>query len=181
MHGKKSFIFSQLWALGRAAEPEVIQEEQLDYIAPSDIALDDWPKPRALTTKGRTNDDLVSLLVSLNIWVSGVEIQEYVQMYATAASNAVSIAGFDGVEIHGANGYLVDQFTQDVSNTRTDEYGGSIENRVRFALEVIEAVVKAVGEKKVGIRLSPWGRFQGTILKLTVGFAMLNTLSNENG
>ena len=113
--------------------------------------------------------------------VSGVEIQEHVQMYATAASNAVSIAGFDGVEIHGANGYLVDQFTQDVSNTRTDEYGGSIENRVRFALEVIEAVVKAVGEKKVGIRLSPWGRFQGTILKLTVGFAMLNTLSNENG
>lgn len=113
--------------------------------------------------------------------VSGVEIQEYVQMYATAASNAVSIAGFDGVEIHGANGYLVDQFTQDVSNTRTDEYGGSIENRVRFALEVIEAVVKAVGEKKVGIRLSPWGRFQGTILKLTMGFVMLNTLSNENG
>ena len=72
--------------------------------------------------------------------VSGVEIQEYVQMYATAASNAVSIAGFDGVEIHGANGYLVDQFTQDVSNTRTDEYGGSFENRTRLSLEIVDAV-----------------------------------------
>ena len=89
------------------------------------------------------------------------EIEEYVQFYATAASNAVNIAGFDGVEIHGANGYLVDQFLQDASNTRTDKYGGSIENRARFALEVIEATVKVVGQKKVGLRLSPWGRFAG--------------------
>lgn len=82
-------------------------------------------------------------------------------MYATAAANAVHRAGFDGVEIHGANGYLVDQFTQDVSNNRTDEYGGSIENRTRFALEIVEAVTKAVGADRTGIRLSPWGSFGG--------------------
>ena len=69
-------------------------------------------------------------------------------------------AGFDGVEIHGANGYFVDQFTQDVSNKRTDEYGGSIENRCRFALEIIDAVSDAVGENKVAFRISPWSTFQ---------------------
>ena len=70
-------------------------------------------------------------------------------------------AGFDGVEIHGANGYLIDQFTQDITNTRTDGYGGSIENRCRFALEVVSAVCEAIGESKTAIRLSPWSRFQG--------------------
>ena len=70
-------------------------------------------------------------------------------------------AGFDGVEIRGANGYLIDQFTQDVSNNRTDEYGGSIEKRGRFALEVVDAVAKEVGANRTGIRLSPWGEFGG--------------------
>ena len=81
--------------------------------------------------------------------------------YAQAARNAVERAGFDGVEIHGANGYLVDQFTQDVSNTRTDAYGGSVENRCRFALEVVRAVCDAVGESRTAIRRSPWSTFQG--------------------
>ena len=90
-----------------------------------------------------------------------IDILEYVQMYATAASNAVHIAGFDGVEIHAANGYLIDQFLQDTSNARTDEYGGSVENRSRFGLRIIDEVVKAVGEERTGVRLSPWNRFQG--------------------
>lgn len=90
------------------------------------------------------------------------EIQEFVHLYSTAASNAVHKAGFDGVEIHGANGYLVDQFIQDVSNDRTDDYGGSVENRSRFALEVIKAIVGAVGENKTALRLSPWGSVQGS-------------------
>lgn len=89
-------------------------------------------------------------------------MQEYVQLYAKAAANAVHGAGFDGVEVHGANGYLIDQFTQSVTNKRTDEYGGSIEKRARFALEVIEAVSKEIGQERTGIRLSPWGRFNGT-------------------
>jgi len=92
------------------------------------------------------------------------EIKEFIQLFATAASNAVYKAGFDGVEIHSANGYLVDQFLQDVSNNRTDEYGGSVENRSRFALEVIDAVVKAVGEKKTAIRFSPWNTSLGPCL-----------------
>lgn len=66
----------------------------------------------------------------------------------------------DGVEVHGANGYLIDQFTQSNANKRTDAYGGSIEARCKFALEVLEAVTAAVGQGKVGIRLSPWGTFQ---------------------
>lgn len=89
------------------------------------------------------------------------EIKEYVQLHATAAENAVLKAGFDGVEIHAANGYLLDQFLQTNTNTRTDEYGGSIENRTRFVLEIADAVVKAVGAEKVGIRLSPWSTYQG--------------------
>jgi NADPH2 dehydrogenase len=70
-------------------------------------------------------------------------------------------AGFDGVEIHGANGYLLDQFLQSVSNKRTDEYGGSIESRLRFPLEVIDSVVKAIGAERTAVRLSPWSKFQG--------------------
>jgi 2,4-dienoyl-CoA reductase-like NADH-dependent reductase (Old Yellow Enzyme family) len=88
-------------------------------------------------------------------------IKMYVEAYAQAAINAIKKAGFDGVELHFANGYLPDQFLQDVSNKRTDEYGGSIENRARFELEIVEAVVKAVGQNKVGFRLSPWSKWQG--------------------
>ena len=89
------------------------------------------------------------------------EIKRYIHWHATAAKNAVEGAGFDGVEVHGANGYLVDQFLQDVTNTRTDEYGGSIANRARFALEILAAVADAIGQERTAIRLSPWGRFNG--------------------
>lgn len=99
-------------------------------------------------------------------------------MYAQAAANAVHKAGFDGIEVHGANGYLVDQFLQDVSNNRADEYGGSIENRARFALEVLDAIVKAVGtEKKVGIRLSPWETFQGLSPPVVVSCSYVTMLN----
>ncbi len=85
-------------------------------------------------------------------------IKEVVQQYATAAKNAIA-AGFDGVEIHGASGYLIEQFIKSSTNKRTDEYGGSIENRARFALEVVDAVVQAVGADRVGLRLSPFSTF----------------------
>lgn len=101
------------------------------------------------------------------------EIHEYVQMHALAADNAVNKAGFDGVEIHGANGYLLDQFIQDVSNQRTDEYGGSVEGRLRFGLEVVEAVTRVVPQEKVGLRLSPWATFQGAFLFLCSAWFML--------
>ncbi len=86
------------------------------------------------------------------------DIRTAIQEYAQAAKNAVA-AGFDGVELHGANGYLLEQFIRPNSNQRTDRYGGPIENRARFVLEVANAVIKAIGKDKVGIRLSPHGVF----------------------
>ncbi|KAF7344506.1 putative inactive dehydrogenase EasA [Mycena sanguinolenta] len=132
VHAKGAYMYLQLWALGRAAEVDVLAEEGLqnEYVSASDVPIPGRQAPRALTEE---------------------EIQEYIQFYATAASNAVHKAGFDGVEIHAANGFLLDQFLHDRSNLRTDAYGGSVENRARFPLEVAEAVVKAVGQKKTAI------------------------------
>jgi NADPH2 dehydrogenase len=93
------------------------------------------------------------------------EINTYVQWYAAAADKAVNGAGFDGVELHSAGGYLPDQFLQDVSNQRTDKYGGSIENRARFPLEILEAITNVVGEDRVGFRVSPWNPWQGMRMK----------------
>ena len=86
------------------------------------------------------------------------DIKSAIEEFAQAAKNAVA-AGFDGVELHGANGYLLEQFIRPNSNKRTDRYGGSIENRARFVLEVADAVINAIGKDKVGIRLSPYGVF----------------------
>ena len=86
------------------------------------------------------------------------DIKTAIEEFAQAAQNAM-VAGFDGVELHGANGYLLEQFIRPNSNQRTDRYGGSIENRTRFVLEVADAVIKAIGKDKVGIRLSPFGVF----------------------
>ena len=138
VHSKGSYIFLQLWALGRAATPKVLNAEGYEVVSASDIPMtEDGAKPHPLTRQ---------------------EIISWVADYAQAARNAIE-AGFDGVEIHGANGYLIDQFTQSNSNNRTDEYGGSIENRSRFGLEVARAVVEAVGAERVGIRLSPFSSF----------------------
>ncbi|KAH9011597.1 putative NADPH2 dehydrogenase chain OYE2 [Lactarius hengduanensis] len=137
VHANGSYIFLQLWAPGRAAIPAILKQEgDFDLVAPSPIPIEN-NVPRELTV---------------------AEIKEYVQLYSKAASNAIK-AGFDGVEIHAANGYLPDQFLQTVSNERTDEYGGTLENRVRFPLEVVNAIVAAVGAERTAIRLSPWIRF----------------------
>ena len=159
VHAKGSFIYLQLWALGRAADPAqlVLEDPSFKCISSGNIQL------VSLGNVKIEGQDLAPHSLTVD------EIKEYVQFYATAASNAVHKAGFDGVEIHNANGYLPDQFLQDVSNNRTDEYGGSIENRARFGLEVIDAVTKAVGEKIVGIRFSPWSEFQGQSFTLDVG------------
>lgn len=87
------------------------------------------------------------------------EIHSFIADFGNAAKNAIK-AGFDGVEIHGANGYLVDQFTQDLVNKRTDSWGGSVENRSKFAILVTEAVVAAIGADRTAIRLSPFNEFQ---------------------
>ncbi|KAJ5888287.1 Aldolase-type TIM barrel [Penicillium taxi] len=141
VHAKGSYIYMQLWALGRAANPEQLKKEgDFDVVSSSATPISsDSPVPRALTE---------------------TEIEEWIADYAQAARNAIA-AGFDGVEIHGANGYLIDQFIQDTCNKRTDRWGGSVENRSRFALEVTRAVVEAVGADRTSIRLSPFSPFQG--------------------
>ncbi|KAI9439125.1 hypothetical protein H4582DRAFT_117949 [Lactarius indigo] len=147
VHANGSYIFLQLWALGRTADPAILRQEGgFDVVAPSPISLSgdgERVVPREITT---------------------TEIKEYAQLYSKAAINAIE-AGFDGVEVHAANGYILDQFLQTVSNERTDEYGGSVENRVRFPLEVISAVVEAIGAEKTAVRISPWSKFQGMGMK----------------
>jgi NADPH2 dehydrogenase len=142
VHAKGGYIICQLWSLGRAANGEFAEKNGFKVHSSSAVKNPDDENaavPHAMTVE---------------------EIKERVEEYATAARNAIE-AGFDGVEIHAANGYLIDQFLQDTCNQRTDQYGGSVENRSRFALEVVKAVVDAVGAERTGIRLSPWSRFQG--------------------
>lgn len=144
VHAAGGRIFLQLWHAGRASHPS-LNDEGLQPVAPSAIAIDDrkvftpqglvpYPVPRALEEH---------------------ELPGIVAAFAQGAKNAIA-AGFDGVEIHGANGYLIDQFLRDGSNLRTDRYGGSIENRLRLLTEITDAVVAAVGKERVGVRLSPW-------------------------
>lgn len=142
VHEAGGIIFMQILALGRAAHPDELRKDGgFTVKAPSAIAID----PSSSDLPGElTNDEIYSLIDD----------------FAQAAKNAVDRAGFDGVELHGANGYLIDQFTQDTANQRTDEWGGSIEKRARFAVEVTKAVVSAVGKDKVGYRASPWSEFQ---------------------
>jgi NADPH2 dehydrogenase len=137
VHAKGSKFFIQLWALGRMADPAVLEREGRDYVSSSDVAMSNTVAPRPLTIE---------------------EIKDYIEFYVRAAKNAVA-AGADGVEIHASNGYLPDQFMHANTNRRTDEYGGSIENRARFTLEIVDAVSNAIGSDKVAIRFSPWNLF----------------------
>ena len=144
MHQAGGRIVLQLWHVGRISHVS-LQPNGGAPVAPSAIAaktktyldhgFDDVSMPRALELD---------------------EIAGIVRDYAKAAANAKR-AGFDGVEIHGANGYLIDQFLRDASNHRTDAYGGSIENRARFAIEVVKAVLEHWEPGRVGIRISPVG------------------------
>jgi NADPH2 dehydrogenase len=144
VHAKGSYIYMQLWALGRVASADMLKGSGFDLVSASDVpATAEAPAPRPLTED---------------------EIQSYIQHFVQAARNAIA-AGFDGVEIHGANGYLIDQFIQDVTNKRTDQWGGSVENRARFALEVTRAVANAVGSDRTAIRFSPYNTFQGMKMK----------------
>ncbi len=147
VHEAGSKIVAQLWHVGRISHPDLIGGEQ--PVAPSAVRPEvvaytrngkvDVPEPRALSTE---------------------EIAGVVEQFRRGAANAIR-AGFDGVEIHGANGYLIDQFLRGDANRRTDAYGGTPENRARFALEVVDAVVAEVGAARVGIRLSPVSTVNG--------------------
>ena len=145
VHENDGKIFAQLMHTGRISHPLNLPEGA-KIVAPSSVkpvgqmwtdaqAMQDHPVPEAMSA-----EELVSTK------------NEFIQ----AGINAVK-SGFDGIELHGANGYLLEQFLSPVSNLRTDNYGGSIENRCRFILEVVDGAIEAIGKDKVGIRLSPYG------------------------
>jgi len=145
VHAAEGKIFVQLMHTGRIGHLLNLPAGAA-VLAPSAIkaagqmwtdqqGMQDFPVPRAM------NDE---------------ELKESVSEFENAAALALK-AGFDGVELHGANGYLLEQFLSPISNQRTDQYGGSIENRCRFVLEVVDAVSKTIGKEKTGIRLSPFG------------------------
>ncbi|EFX04928.1 NADH:flavin oxidoreductase NADH oxidase [Grosmannia clavigera kw1407] len=148
VHAKGGLIVAQLWHTGRASGSVLRGGERGwssgelpmagNYLDGSSCADD---PPRAMTVD---------------------EIHGLTAEWAAAAKRAVDQAGFDGIEIHGANGYLLEQFLHDNINKRTDAYGGSVENRCRFLLEVLAAVSAAIGADRVGIRLSPFNYFQDT-------------------
>ncbi len=164
VHGKGGVIFAQIMHTGRVSHPGNMPEGAR-VLAPSALALagqmytdgagmQDYPVPEAMTE---------------------ADIAQAKAEIVTAAQNAIA-AGFDGVELHGANGYLLEQFISPDTNQRTDGWGGSVANRIRFVVEVAQAVVAAVGGDRVGIRLSPYGTASGmaayaevdeTYLKLT--------------
>ncbi len=144
VHDQGGRIFLQLWHVGRISHPDLQPQGELP-VAPSAIA----PQGMASTYEGE-KPFVTPRALERN------EIPGLIEAYRQGAANALS-AGFDGVEIHSANGYLLDQFLHDGSNQRTDEYGGSIENRARLLLAVTEAVVGVWGSDRVGLRLSPTG------------------------
>lgn len=143
VHEEECLIYCQLWHQGRAAHPNVLESQGFRLLSSSAVPISAQDK----TPYTMTEDD----------------IRVTIADYATAAKNAIA-AGFDGVEIHGANGYLPDQFLQTTCNKREDTWGGSIENRARFHVEVTKAVVAAVGAERTAIRLSPYSDFNGMLM-----------------
>ena len=143
VHRVGGTIFAQLWHVGRVSHPDFHGGEL--PVAPSAIA----PDGEVFTTRGKTKIVTPRALETH-------EIPGIVDQFKRGAENAKA-AGFDGVELHGANGYLLDQFLRDSANRRTDAYGGSIQNRARFPLEVAEAVVGVWGASRVGYKISPNG------------------------
>lgn len=147
VHEKGGKIFMQLWHVGRISDPMFLNGEL--PVAPSAIAATGHvslvrPQKNFVTPRALRTD----------------EIPMIIEYFRHGAQNALQ-AGFDGVEIHGANGYLIDQFLQDGTNKRTDQYGGSIENRARLALEITDAVISVWGADRVGYHIAPKGDSHG--------------------
>ena len=144
VHGNGGKIFAQLWHTGRVAHPHFF--EQGEVLAPSAIAVEgSVPRMRELTYQ-------------VPKAVTQTDIEGLINDYAQAAENAIE-AGFDGVEIHGANGYLIDQFLHFDSNKRQDEYGQTPENMARFPLAVVDAVIERIGKDRTALRVTPGAYF----------------------
>ncbi|CAR27230.1 ZYRO0C11924p [Zygosaccharomyces rouxii] len=155
IHGNGSYVFIQLWSMGSQADPLILAKDGLPYVSATDETyVSEELKEKALKA-GNPQHGLTQR-----------EIQEYVSGFVEASQRCIEM-GADGVEIHAANGYLLNQFLDPSSNKRVDTYGGSIENRSRFLLQVVDAVVDRVGSSKVGIRISPFCNF-GSMSELDI-------------
>ena len=145
VHAKGGRIFMQIWHAGRAAHPDINGGARV--VSSSNIAIE-----------GEIHTPAGKVPHAVPHQLTAEEIPAIVAAFVQGAKNAIA-AGFDGVEVHGANGYLIDQFLRDGCNQRTDAYGGSLENRARFLMEVLTAVTAAIGAERVGLRLSPLNSF----------------------
>jgi N-ethylmaleimide reductase len=150
VHDKGGVIFAQLWHTGRVGHSA--DRKGVLPVGPSAIAITGM---QHFTSQGLKDFETPHELTN-------AEIKQIIKDYGQAAKNAME-AGFDGVELHGANGYLPNQFLAESSNQRTDEYGGSIENRSRFVVEVMKELINAVGGDKVGIKISPLHPYAGIV------------------
>ncbi|KAL3838227.1 hypothetical protein ACJIZ3_022818 [Penstemon smallii] len=147
VHEKEGIFFCQLWHAGRVSN--------YSYQPNGNPPVSCTDKPIQIEHDiGGSGDAVFSPPHRMTVQ----EIYQVINDFRMAAKNAIE-AGFDGVEIHAANGYLLDQFLKDQVNDRTDEYGGNLENRCRFPLEIIEAIISEIGSKRVGIRLSPYANY----------------------
>ncbi len=149
VHAKGGRIFMQIWHAGRAAHPAM--NDGAETVSSTATAIEG----EVQTPQGKLPNAVPRAL-------SADEIPAVVAAYVQGAKNAIT-AGFDGVEVHGANGYLIDQFLRDGANQRTDAYGGSMENRARFLFDVLTAVTAAIGADRVGLRLSPLNSYNSMI------------------
>ena len=153
VHKNGSKIFLQLWHVGRVSSSKV---NGLQPIAPSALKAQNTT---VYIFDGALNGDATFVPVDEPREMDKTDIDTVIKEFVQGAKNAIE-AGFDGVEIHGANGYLIDQFLRSNSNKRTDKYGGTKENRIRFLIEISKEVANAIGKEKTGIRLSPFISFK---------------------
>ncbi|KAL9670815.1 hypothetical protein QQ045_008373 [Rhodiola kirilowii] len=170
VHAKGGIFFCQIWHAGRVSN-RGFQPNGQDPISSSD---------KSLTPQIQSNGIDVAQF-SPPRKLSTEEVPQVVNDFRLAARNAIE-AGFDGVEIHGAHGFLIDQFMKDQVNNRTDIYGGSLENRCRFALEIVDAISNEIGPERVGIRLSPFADYMesGDSNPQALGLYMANALNKYN-
>lgn len=155
VHAKGGVIFAQLWHVGRVTHPENIGGQQ--PISSSALKAENV---KVFIDDGTNAPGFVDVVEPRAM--TKADIEAVIAEYRQAALNAIE-AGFDGIELHAANGYLINQFIDSEANNRTDEYGGSIENRLRFLSEVVAAMVDAIGADKVGVRLAPFTSLNGTV------------------
>lgn len=148
VHEKGGKIFLQIFHTGRIALPDFLPADERQPVAPSAVRA---------SGQNYTDEGMKDFVTPRELGVG--EIRAIVRDFASAAKNAVEKAGFDGVELHGANGYLVQQFLGTNTNLRTDEYGGTKEKSARFLFEILDAMIAEIGAERVGLRLSPGGEF----------------------